>query len=133
MDVFKNKNKLLVSPVTFPGTWSWIWSWKTYKCIASTIYLNSKLEKIKCQYTHNSGQQKFAESNSIVQTPPFLKRGKWILNTSPRRRGIWKIKKRGWKYGAGAGLLKRGRRATFLISFFQALSFLYLEITFYLK
>ena len=22
--------------------------------------------------------------------------------------GIWKIKKKGWKYGAGAGLLKKG-------------------------
>ena len=67
MDVFKNKNKWLVSPVTFPGTWSWIWSWKTYKRIASTIYLNSKLEKIKFQYTHNLGQQKLAESSSIVR------------------------------------------------------------------
>ena len=25
----------------------------------------------------------------------------------PGREGIWKIKNRGWKYGAGAGLLKR--------------------------
>ena len=44
---------------------------------------------------------------------------------------IWKIKKRGWKYGAGAGLLKRGggTTVTFPIWFFQGLSFLHLEIT----
>ena len=41
----------------------------------------------------------------------------------------WKIKTC-WKYGVGAGLLKRGREAgTFLIQFFQTLSFLPLEIT----
>ena len=41
----------------------------------------------------------------------------------------WKIKRR-WKYGVGAGLLKRERDAgTFPIQFFQSLSFLPLEIT----
>ena len=30
-----------------------------------------------------------------------------MLNTSPREGGNLKIKKRGWKYGAGAGLFKR--------------------------
>ena len=34
----------------------------------------------------------------------------------------------GWKYGTGAGLLKRWA-GTFPIKFFQSLSFLYLEIT----
>ena len=37
--------------------------------------------------------------------------------------GTWKIK-RGWKYGVGAGLLKRERKTgTFHIQFFQGLSF----------
>ena len=45
----------------------------------------------------------------------------------PQRGGIWKIKKRGRKYGAGAGLKRGGD--TFPISFFQGLSFLHLEIT----
>ena len=40
-----------------------------------------------------------------------------------------KFLKRGWKYGAGAGLLKRGKAGTFPIYFFQGLSFLHLEIT----
>ena len=42
-----------------------------------------------------------------------------------------KLKKE-WKYGAGAGLLKKGVEGagTFLIYFFQGLSFLHLEITF---
>ena len=39
------------------------------------------------------------------------------------------VGKRGWKYGVGAGLFKRGAD-TFPISFFQVLSFLHLEITF---
>ena len=38
------------------------------------------------------------------------------------------VEKRGWKYGVGAGLFKRGAD-TFPISFFQVLSFLHLEIT----
>ena len=49
---------------------------------------------------------------NIVRTPslPFSKRGSkfWL---PPWEGGIWKIKKskkRGWKYGAGASLLKRG-------------------------
>ena len=33
----------------------------------------------------------------------------------PRKGGICKIKKRGWKYGAGAGLLKRRGADTFPI------------------
>ena len=36
--------------------------------------------------------------------------------------------KKGWKYGAGAGLLKRWGPVTFPIYFFQDLSFLHLEI-----
>ena len=45
--------------------------------------------------------------------------------------GIWKIKKRGWKYGARSGLLKRGGGGggTFSVYFFQGLSFLHLQIT----
>ena len=34
-----------------------------------------------------------------------------------------------WKYGAGAGVLKKGWAGTFPIYFFQGLSFLHLEIT----
>ena len=61
----------------------------------------------------------------------------------PTEGGIWKIKKRAWKYGAGAGLYKGGRSTvqgqvfikggggadTFPISLFQGLSFLHLEST----
>ena len=38
--------------------------------------------------------------------------------------------KKGWKFGAGVGFLKRGGRGAgiFPISFFQGLSFLHLEI-----
>ena len=50
--------------------------------------------------------------------PPFLQQGKEILNTSPRGVGICEIKKRGWKYCPGAGLLKRGGElALFLFNF----------------
>ena len=51
--------------------------------------------------------------------PPFFKRGGTLV-TSP---GI--LKKRGWKNGAGAGLLERGV-GTFSIEIFQGLSFLHL-------
>ena len=38
----------------------------------------------------------------------------------PRGKGIWKILKRGLKYGSGAGLLKRGRGlALFVFNFFK--------------
>ena len=62
----------------------------------------------------------------IVRTPPFLEAGRggefWL---PPRRgvRGIWKIKKIGWKYGAGAGLLKRGELALFLFIFSRFIIF----------
>ena len=39
------------------------------------------------------------------------------------------LAKRGWKYGAEAGVLKRRGTGTFPILFFQGLSFLYSEIT----
>ena len=46
---------------------------------------------------------------------------------------IWKIKKRGCKHSAGAGLLKRrgGGGGHFPIYFFQGLSFVHLESTFH--
>ena len=50
------------------------------------------------------------------------------FNHLPRRGGTLKIEKRGWKYGAGAGLLKRGA-GIFPIYFFKGLSFLHSEIT----
>ena len=44
--------------------------------------------------------------------------------------GTQKNVKKGWKYGAQAGLVKRGLGAgIFPISFFQGLSFLHVEIT----
>ena len=42
---------------------------------------------------------------------------KYILIASPRGRGIWKILKRGWKYGAVAGLPKRGYWHFFFLIF----------------
>ena len=45
-----------------------------------------------------------------LDLPPLFKGRQLILITSPPLggEGLWKILKRGWKYGAGAGLLKRG-------------------------
>ena len=69
------------------------------------------------------------EISLIVQTlSPFLKGELNFDNLHQRGEGIWKIKKGGWKYGSGTGLLKKGAD-TFPISFFQGLSFLHLEIT----
>ena len=65
--------------------------------------------------------------------PTFFKGWEWILITSLGGRGIWNIKKREWKYGAGAGLLKRGRRrvgmALLLFDFFKVYHF-YIFFTF---
>ena len=48
--------------------------------------------------------------------PPFFKGGKANSDYRPRKGGNLRILKRGWKYGAGAGLLKRGdRRFSYLI------------------
>ena len=51
----------------------------------------------------------------VMQCFPFLTLLQYILHMGgsnfwlpPPEGGIWKILKRGWKYGAGAGLLKRG-------------------------
>ena len=63
----------------------------------------------------------------IFRTPCF-KEGGVNFNHLSRRGGFLKIKKRGWKYGAGAGLLKRGA-GIFPIYFFKGLSFLHLKIT----
>ena len=78
--------------------------------------------------------------NIVWTSPPCFKAGGskfWLL---PPEGGIWKIRKRGWRYSAGAGSLKvcvyvcvceRGERSgtdTFRIYFFQGLSFLHIEI-----
>ena len=53
---------------------------------------------------------------SIVRIPPFLNGGEVNFKYLPQRGQIWKIKKIRWKYGAGAGLLKRwGWRFSYLI------------------
>ena len=65
----------------------------------------------------------------LTPPPPFLKGGSkfWL----PPLEGENMKNKKGWEYGAGAGLLKQGEGSgTFLILFFQGLSFLPLEITF---
>ena len=55
----------------------------------------------------------------IVQTHLSLfKGGGGDFDYLPQR-GDLKIKKRGWKYGAGAGPLKRGRLTLFLFNFFK--------------
>ena len=59
----------------------------------------------------------------IVQTPLSLFKGDGgggggDFDYLPER-GDLKIKKRGWKYGAGAGPLKRERLTLFLINFFK--------------
>ena len=64
--------------------------------------------------------------SSIVWTSPpppvFLKGGSkfWL---PPLDGGIWKIKKRGWKYGVGAGLLKRGAWHFSYLSFWRFVIF----------
>ena len=61
---------------------------------------------------------------SVGRTPPpplFLK---WInFKYLPGEGGIWKIKKRGWKYGAGVGLLRRKGLPLFLFNFFKVYQF----------
>ena len=58
-------------------------------------------------------------------TTPFLGRGGGVNWEG----GPEKLKG-GWRYGVGAGLLKRGREAgAFPIQFFQSLSFLHSKIT----
>ena len=63
---------------------------------------------------------------NIVRTPsPFLKRGEVNFDYLPWRGGIWKIRKRGWKYRAWAGSLKKrvGRLTLFLFNFFNVYHF----------
>ena len=62
--------------------------------------------------------------------PPFLKGGRGVnFKYLPRRMGGSQKSKREWKYGAGAGLLKRGGGggmvglALFLFSFFKVYHF----------
>ena len=66
----------------------------------------------------------------IFWSPSFLKGEKVNFDyLSQSREGPEKLKK-GLKYGAGAGLLKKGVVVTFfLFNIFQSLSFLELEIT----
>ena len=63
---------------------------------------------------------------NIVRTPsPVLKRGEVNFHYLPWRGGIWKIRKRGWKYRAWAGSLKKrvGRLTLFLFNFFNVYHF----------
>ena len=60
---------------------------------------------------------------TYFRLPFFKEEGKFCL-PSPEGGGIWKIKKRGWKYGVGAGLLKRGGGLVFfLFNFFKVYHF----------
>ena len=63
--------------------------------------------------------------HTIAWTPLFKTGVKVNFKQLPQR----KIKKRGQKYGARAGLLKGRGAGTFPIQFFHGLSFLHLEIT----
>ena len=56
--------------------------------------------------------------SGIVQTHLPLFKGGGDFDYLPQRADL-KIKKRGWKYGAGAGSLKRGRLTLFLFNFFK--------------
>ena len=58
----------------------------------------------------------------IIKIINFFRKVLCDIVTSPVRGGggeISKILKRGWKYGAGAGFLKRERVALFLFNFFK--------------
>ena len=56
--------------------------------------------------------------------PPIFKGGREEILITSHGGGNLKNQKRGWEYGAGAGLLKRGGGAdTFPMQFFRSLSF----------
>ena len=61
----------------------------------------------------------------MLRTPIYAHRenssGEVNFDYLPRRGGIGKIKKRRWKYGAGAGLLKKEGAETF--DFFKVYHF----------
>ena len=94
----------------------WVWvgidvfiSHCMYACITSNL-------------THRHGFQQLVYSLD----PLFFKGGGREVNfdyLSRRGGGIWKFKKRGWKYGAGAGPLKRGGLTLFLLNFFEVYHF----------
>ena len=76
------------------------------------------------------GAQNMMVEHSLHPPPSFLKEGGGRVNFDyfPWRRGESEKFKKGWKYHAGADLLKRRGPGTFPICFFQGLSFLHLEI-----
>ena len=57
-----------------------------------------------------------------LDLPALVKGGQLILITSPGGGGDSERLKKGWKYGAGAGLLKR-RGLVLLFSFFKVYHF----------
>ena len=69
----------------------------------NTIFTFSNNEKFK-QWENLIIQLQPCLQGSIVWTPPPLP-SFWL---PPPEGGIWKNKKRGWKYGAEAGLLEGG-------------------------
>ena len=67
------------------------------------------LKKSNNEYLLSYWIQRWHIVNSYHSSdPPLFKGGEVNFKYLCRRGGIWKIKKREWKYGAGASLLKRG-------------------------
>ena len=105
----------------------------TFKTGANATGWNlHKLMKACFQILHDSPARRedYITIHSLGSTPPspLLKGGGGVnFDYLPRSGRNLKFKKRGWKYGTGAGFLKRGTD-TFPIYFFQGLLFLHLEI-----
>ena len=102
----------------------------TFKTGANATGWNlHKLMKACFQILHDSPARRedyiTIHSSGSTPPPPLLKGGGVNFDYLPQRGRNLKFKKRGWKYGAGAGFLKRGA-GTFPIYFFQGLSFLHL-------
>ena len=90
----------------------WVWYKKKvhkfeYMLLSKLLFFLSCCNLILCRVMYNS-----SEGRSKLW---FVNQEEWIkkilkvnFKGMKGRGGIWKIKKRGWKYGTGPGLLKMG-------------------------
>ena len=111
---FLLKNRLIHSPINSTNVIILI---KWNQLSLSSIEINKPLagsiqsvSKIRLKFR--------SQSSCIVHIPPFQRGGSkfWLPLW---REGTWKIKKRGWKYGPGAGPAKRGALTLFVSNFFK--------------
>ena len=93
---------------------------KVSRCSGFRLFLSGELIISRYKY----------HSSNPPPPPPCSLNGGSKGQSAPPEGGLWKITKGVWKYGAGAGLLKRGMWAGhFFYLIFSGLSFLHLEIT----